>query len=69
MLYIIFYYLFSCGFTGCMLQDYEDIRKKKIDSLCRVTILIFLSPFVLPVILGAYICRLCDKIECEDEDE
>ncbi len=69
MLYILFYYLFSCGFIDCMIQDYEDTRNKKIGGLCRLTILVFLSPFVLPVILGAYVCRLCDKIDCEDEED
>lgn len=68
MLYILlFYYLFSLGFIGCMLQDYENIRNEKIDMLYRVLILIFLSPFLLPIILGAYIFRLCEKIEDKNE--
>lgn len=67
MLYILlFYYLFSCGFTGYVVKDYCYSTQIKTNTLLLIIIVAILSPISFPILLGAYCFTLCDK-NCKDE--
>lgn len=70
MLFILlFYYLFSCGFIGYIVNEYRYNKQMEISKFVLIIIVLILSPILFPIFLGAYCFALCDNIEFKNKDE